>query len=297
MIEELQSLAIFNQVIESGSFTKAAESLGIAKSSVSKRIRSLESKLNVTLIQRSTRQLTITDEGWSLYKHSQRIMLELEQAKNLASHYSDKPQGTLRISAPPLFGRSEIAPLIPAFQQLYPDVCIELQLTEAYSDLIGGRFDLLLRMGELHDSGLIAQPLCNIDAICCASPEYLERHGTPSSLTDLAHHDCAVWKPNDKQDADIWYLQRGNQTEKVQVRTKVVVNDHTAIKSILLNHGGISILPIYSIREELAQGKLVTLLDDYHQLTFPISVLYPQRDNVPAKTRVFIDFLKKNVIY
>jgi len=295
-IDELQSMAVFNQVIESGSFSKAATKLNIAKSSVSKRISSLEKKLNVILIQRSTRQLTITDEGWSLYKHSQRIMLELEQARNLASQLSEIPQGTLRVSAPPLFGRSQIAHLLPQFQALYPEVTIELYLTEKYSEIIAEGFDISLRMGELPDSGLVMQRLCHVEAVCCASPNYLDKNGTPKALTELAHHDCIVWRTDDSQEADIWMLQRDHQTEKVRVKSKVITNDHSAIKSILLNDGGISILPSYIAADEIKRGELVALLTHYDPLSFPISILYPQRENVPAKTRAFVAFLKENIL-
>lgn len=295
VIDELQNIAVFNQVIESGSFSKAAVKLNIAKSSVSKRISALEAKLNVILIQRSTRQLTVTDEGWSLYKHSQRIMFELDQAKSLASHFSDVPQGTLRLSVPPLFGRTEIAPLLPEFQRRFPEVAVELHLTEQYSDIIAERFDISLRMGQLPDSGLVMQPLCDIEAVCCASPTYLKNNGTPESLTELAQHDCIVWSSEDMQEADVWYLQRENQTEKVRVRSKIITNDHSAIKNILLNDGGISILPTYIIKEELKQGLLIQLLTGYRQLSFPISILYPQRENIPAKTRAFVSFLKESI--
>lgn len=296
VIDELQNMAIFNQVIESGSFSKAAEKLNIAKSSVSKRIRALEAKLNVTLIQRSTRQLTVTDEGWSLHKHSQRIMLELDQAKNLASQLSETPQGTLRISAPPLFGRSEVAPLLVEFQRRYPEVMVELYLTEKYSNLIAERFDISLRMGQLPDSGLVMQSLCNVEAVCCATPNYLADNGTPKFLTELAHHDCIVWRSDDNNEADIWYLERDNQTETVRVKSKITTNDHTAIKNILLQDGGISIMPMYTVKEELRAGRLIRLLTDYRQLNFPISILYPQRENVPAKTRAFVSFLKESIV-
>ena len=294
-IDELQSMAVFNQVIESGSFSKAARKLNIAKSSVSKRISSLEKNLNVILIQRSTRQLTITDEGWSLYKHSQRIMLELDQARSLASQLSEIPQGTLRVSAPPLFGRSEIAHLLPSFQAQFPEVKIELYLTEKYSEIIAEGFDISLRMGELPDSNLVVQRLCNVEAICCASPNYLEARGTPKTLTELAHHDCIVWRTDERQEADIWTLEREKKIEKVRVTAKVTTNDHSAIKNILLSDGGISVLPSYIASEDIKQGKLIALLTHYDPLTFPISILYPQRKNIPAKTRAFVSFLKERI--
>lgn len=295
-LDELQNIAIFYQVVESGSFSKAANKLNIAKSSVSKRIRALEENLNVILIQRSTRQLCITDEGWSLYKHSQRIMLELEQARNVAAQLSEVPQGTLRVSAPPLFGRSVIAPLLPKFQTLYPKVFIDLYLTEKYSEIIAEGFDLSLRMGELPDSGLVMQSLCNIDIVLCASPGYLENNGTPENLSELAHHDCIVWQPDEKLMSDTWFLQRKGKTEKVRVNKKIITNDHTAIKNILLENGGISALPIYIIRKEIQNGELVPLLASYQQVHFPVSILYPQRENIPPKTRAFVSYLKDNVI-
>lgn len=291
-MDQLQGMVIFNQVIEAGSFSKAAEQLNIAKSSVSKRISALEKELGVILIQRSTRQLTITDEGWSLYQHSQRIVQELELAKDVAARFQEKPQGTLRITAPPLFGRLQLSPLLPLFQAQYPKVSIELFLTESYSDIIAKGYDICLRMRDLPDSSLVVQPLCEIHAICCAAPEYLARHGTPQSLIELAHHHCIVWNPEEGQMADTWKMRKGETTEKIQLQGKIICNDHIAIKQATLQGGGITVLPTYAIKEELAQGSLIRLLPDYQPASFPISILYPKRDNVPAKTRAFVNFLK-----
>ncbi len=291
-MEQLQGMVIFNQIIESGSFSKAADKLSIAKSSVSKRISALEKELGVILIQRSSRQLKITDEGWSLYQHSQRIVKELELAKDVASRFQDKPQGTLRITVPPLFGRVQIAPLLPHFQAQYPDVTIELFLTEEYSEIIAEGYDLSLRMGQLPDSSLVMQPLCDIHAICCAAPDYLSQRGTPKTLAELAAHDCIVWWPNEGQPADKWQMAKNGAVEKVQVKGRVTTNDHDAIKGMILQGGGVSVLPTYAIKEELTLGTLIKLLPDYQPVSFPISILYPKREHIPAKTRAFVNFLK-----
>lgn len=294
-MNDLQNMAIFNEIVETGSFSKAAKSLDIAKSSVSKRINALEKSLNVILVQRSTRQLKITDEGWALYKHSKQIMQNLAQARDIASNLSEAPQGTLRISAPPLFGRIEVAPLLPKFQRLYPNVSIEFHLTEKYSEIIGEGFDISLRMGKLPDSTLTMLPLTTFDVACCASPQYLKTHGTPENLSELESHDCIVWRSDDNPKADLWELQRNKLVENVRVRSKIITNDHSAIKRILLNNGGISALPIYIIKDELKSGELTKILSSYKQPSFPINILYPQRKNIPAKTSAFISFLKDHI--
>lgn len=291
-MDQLQGMVIFNQVIESGSFSKAADKLNIAKSSVSKRITALEKELGVILIQRSTRQLTVTDEGWSLYQHSQRIVQELELAKDVAARFQDKPQGTLRVTAPPLFGRLQLAPLLPLFQVQYPKVTIELFLTESYSDIIAKGYDICLRMRDLPDSSLVAQPLSDINVICCASPDYLARRGSPQCLTELADHDCIIWNPEEGQMADTWEMYKDGVKEKIQLQGKIICNDHIAIKQAVLQGGGITVLPTYAIKEELTMGSLVKLLGDYQPASFPISLLYPKRENIPAKTRAFVHFLK-----
>lgn len=294
-MNDLQNMAIFNEIVETGSFSKAAKSLDIAKSSVSKRINALEKSLNVILVQRSTRQLKITDEGWALYKHSKQIMQNLAQARDIASNLSEAPQGTLRISAPPLFGRIEVAPLLPKFQRLYPNVSIEFHLTEKYSEIIGEGFDISLRMGKLPDSTLTMLPLTTFDVACCASPQYLKTHGTPENLSELESHDCIVWRSDDNPKADLWELQRNKLVENVRVRSKIITNDHSSIKRILLNNGGISALPIYIIKDELKSGELTKILSSYKQPSFPINILYPQRKNIPAKTSAFISFLKDHI--
>ncbi|NIB40717.1 LysR family transcriptional regulator [Pseudomaricurvus alkylphenolicus] len=294
-MRSLDAMLIFNKVIETGSFSRAAERLNIAKSSVSKKISALERQLGVILVQRSTRQLKVTDEGWHIYEHSKRMLEEYEQAQQVAARFQDRPTGKLRITAPPLFGRCCLASLLPQFQQDCPDVTIELFLTEQYSEIIGEGYDVSLRMGKLQDSELVQRQLCHIQAVCCASPQYINRTSSPQTPQDLRQHQCLVWQPTQSTPKLDWTFTRDQQVIEVRVPSSVITNDHQAIKEMTLEGGGITILPTYAIENELNCGRLISLLPEYQLPSFPISLLYPKRQNIPAKTRAFVDFLKSSL--
>ena len=193
VMQELRNMMIFAKVLETGSFSKAAEQLGIAKSSVSKKVSELEKEFGVRLIQRSTRKINVTEEGQALYRHCRQISQELEMAKQELTLYREAPQGTLKISVSPLFGNTIIAGLIPGFLEKFSQVSVELNYSQQLSDLIGEGYDLSLRMGVLDDSSLVAVELFTVKFILCASPEYLNKTGRPQHPSEITNYSYIRW--------------------------------------------------------------------------------------------------------
>lgn len=295
IVQDLQALMIFLKVLETGSFTDAGLELGIAKSSVSKKISALEQELGVRLIQRSTRKLRVTEEGKALYERCLRIRAELEAAERELSAYQERPQGVVRVSAPPLFANSRLAGLLPAFLARYPDLKIELHLTEKLSDLISGGFDLSIRTGELSDSSLVAQRLCEHQSLLCAAPAYLEAYGRPEHPDDIASHNYLAWQPPDRSAYSQLIFHRGARNYRAKLSGNFTSTDAMAVRDAAVNGGGITMLPDFAIHELLRTGLLVHLLPDYEIHTFPLSLVYPQHKQVPAKVRVLADYLRESL--
>lgn len=291
-MQQLQNMMIFARVLEAGSFSKAADSLGIAKSSVSKRVSDLEKAFGVRLIQRSTRKLHITEEGEALYRRCQQINQELALAKDELSTFREVAQGRLKISVSPLFGNTIIAPLIPSFQEKYPQVNIELHFASELSDLVGQGYDISLRMGTLADSSLVAVELFTVKFLLCASPDYLHRAGRPDTPQDIEEHAYIRWLAPNKPAHDTIVFYNNDQEYTCKVNSKLSTNDAQATKEAALNGGGLAILPNYAICGELRSKQLEVLLPEYRVQELPISLVYPQRKHIPPKVRAFSQYLK-----
>jgi len=294
-MQELQNMMIFAKVLESGSFSKAAEQLGIAKSSVSKKISELEKEFGVRLIQRSTRKLNVTEEGQSLYRHCCQISQELEMAKQELTLYREAPQGTLRISVSPLFGNTVIAGLIPDFQEQFPQVSVELNYAQQLSDLIGEGYDLSIRMGELADSSLVAVELFIVKFILCASPEYLNKAGRPQHPSEIENHNYIRWLAPNRPAYDSLVFYKKNREYTYNINSRFSTNDAQATLEAALNGGGLAMLPNYAIFKEVQSGRLEVLLPSYKVQELPISLVYPQRKHIPPKVRVFSEYLKQRL--
>jgi DNA-binding transcriptional LysR family regulator len=288
-------MMVFAKVLETGSYSQAAHEMGMAKSTVSRKITELEEHLGVRLLNRTTRRLNVTEEGKALYTHCQTITRELELAKQTLTSYSLEPQGTLRISVSPLFGNAMIAPLLPAFQKRHPALNIELIYSERHSDLIGEGYDLSLRMGELTDSNLVAIKLFTVKSILCASPGYLDKAGTPEQPADIEGHDFIRWLgPSTPPYANLTFY-KGNKAFITNISSKFSSNDAQATREIAMNGGGLALLPNYAIQKELDTGKLIALLPEYKIFEFPVSLVYPHRKQAPPKTKAFTEYLREVV--
>jgi len=294
-MQELQNMMIFAKVLECGSFSKAAEQLGMAKSSVSKKINELEKEFGVRLIQRSTRKLNVTEEGQSLYQRCRQISQALEMAKQELTLYHEAPQGTLRISVSPLFGNTIIAGLIPGFLEQFPLVSVELNYAQELSDLIGEGYDLSLRMGTLADSSLVAVELFTVKFMLCASQKYLKKAGRPQHPSEITNHNYIRWLAPNRPAYDSLVFHKKNREYTYNINSRFSSNDAQATLEAVLNGGGLAMLPNYAICQEIQNGRLEALLPEYKVQEMPISLVYPQRKHIPPKVRVFSQYLKKRL--
>lgn len=286
---EISSIPIFVSVVEQGSFSKAADILGFSNSAVSKRISALEAQLGVKLLYRSTRKLSLTEAGERYYVHAQRSLQAAKEAQSAATELQQEAQGLLRISAPMSFSRMHLAPIMPIFLARYPKIKLQMELSDTWSDVIAEGFDLALRAGDLPNSMLIAKPLAPLHSVICASPDYLKTFGTPQTPIDLMQHNCLLYSYHSTKNE--WYFNRNDQDFNVEVKGNYQVNNSDALREALLTGLGIARLPSFIAGNDIKQGKLIPLLSDYQMPYKNLVALYPERQYLAKKVRVFLDFL------
>lgn len=289
-MDSLTDIAVFVQVVDSGSFTAAAERLQLSKSVVSKYVTRLENQLGSRLLNRTTRRLSLTESGQVFYERGQRGLRELEEAKAAVSSLQDAPRGTLRLNTPMSFGLLHIAPALPAFLERYPELSVDMNLDDRKVDLVEEGFDLAIRISELPDSSLVARRLGPCRHVVCASPAYLQRHGIPRTPDDLRMHNIIAYKL--QQSANDWhFLTPDGQPVSVTVSGSVQMNNSLAVREALLGNVGITRTPTFVVGPDIKAGKLQVVLSNYQSLEISIYVVYPQRRHLSPKVRAFIDFM------
>ena len=293
MREIFSAIPIFVAVVESGSFSAAAERLSMTKSAVSKRISSLEDNLGTRLFHRSTRKLTLTEAGEQFSDYARNSLFIAQQGINATTLHQGKPKGTLKINAPMTFSRLHLVPLLKEFLDLYPDIKVILNMDDKIVDMIEGGYDVGIRIGELKDSSLIAKRLAKCDSVVCASPEYLTEYGIPKTPSDLKDHNCIYYSLF--QAGVEWTFFRDNEKSKVEPKGNFVVNNSDAIGEMLLQGLGICQMPTFIVRKYLDSGQLIEVLDDYNLPQHNIYAVYPERRHVPEKVRVFLEFLENRL--
>lgn len=289
---EISSIPIFISVIEQGSFSKAAQVLGFSNSAISKRISALEAQLGVKLLYRSTRKLSLTEAGEHYYEHAQRALQAAKEAESAATGLQQEAQGLLRISAPMSFSRQHLAPIIPLFLAKYPNIKIQMELSDSWSDMIAEGFDLALRAGDLPDSLLIAKQITTLHSVICASPAYLAQYGEPQIPADLIEHNCLLY--SHQATSNEWVFHKHDQVFKVEVQGNYQVNNSDALKEALLMGLGVARLPSFIAGEEIKKGHLIPLLTEYQMPFKKLAALYPQRQYLAKKVRVFLAFLEQH---
>src|SRR5271163_521713 len=283
-------MAVFAKVVESASFAAAASHFGMSPGMVSKHVQSLEERLGVRLLNRTTRRVGATEVGQDYYERSRRILAEMEEAEVAAGDLQSIPRGRLRVTAPVSFGTHQLAPAISDYLAAYPDVSIDLSLDDAYVDLLEKRFDVALRLGELSDSSLVARKLYSVTMHLCASPGYLDRNGTPQTPAELAMHNCLIYTYAPPQ--NVWnFVDRNGKEESVHVSGRFQASGGDALRTLALKDAGIILAPCYIIEDDLKAGRLIHLLADYATQETPVHAVYPHSRFLSAKTRTFIDFL------
>ncbi len=292
---ELSILRTFIQVVRKGSFAAVAKEQEVAPSSISRAIASLEDELGMRLFQRTTRKLSLTEGGALYFEKIEPLVDQMEKAREMAFEVGHQAQGRLRVTTPVSFGLINLIPHLPQFSQQYPELSLELLITDSIVDLLAERIDVAIRFGHLQDSTLVAQQLCPLNYAVCASPEYQHLHGLPQHPPDVQDHNCllfllpgfhASWKFRKAPEAVV----------EVPVQGKVFIANAVGLKQCALNGMGLALLPRLLIQQELDAGTLLHLFPDYEvtatQFGASAWILYPSRDYLPLKTRVFIDFLK-----
>jgi DNA-binding transcriptional LysR family regulator len=294
-MDQLTGMRLFAEVVESGSFSGAGRRLGLAPSSVSRQINQLEDALDARLLNRSTRKLSLTEAGRIYVERVRRILQEIDEATIAVSQLEATPRGTLRVNAPVVFGRMHVAPLLPEFMGRFPDVAIDLTLTDHFVDVVEEGADVVVRVGGLADSSLIARRLAPNRRVLCASPAYLEAHGSPVEPADLGLHNCLIYKPN--VGMATWHVRSGNAVARVQVAGNFLANNAEALRSAALGGIGIGLLPTWLVGDDVACGGLVRLLPDVEADLVPtetaIHAVYPHSRHLSPKVRAFVDFLAR----
>ncbi|HHJ35797.1 MAG TPA: LysR family transcriptional regulator [Gammaproteobacteria bacterium] len=287
------TLHLFIDVMRTRSFTAIAKARGIAASSVSRSISGLEAEVGVRLFHRTTRQVVPTEAGLLYFERIHTVLEELEQARQIATDTSQQPKGTLKITAPVVFGEHHIIPLLAEFSRQYPDLSLEFILNDRYNDLIEERIDIAIRVGTLDDSSYIAKRLATMSFYITASPEYLEKHGTPAEPEQINNHNCLLF-PRSGYNSN-WLFKKQKNTQEISISGKYLITQSSAIKQCTLSGMGLSLLPDWLIQPEIDKGQLVKLFDEF-QVTATdykgaVWMLYPSREYVPAKVKLFSDFL------
>jgi DNA-binding transcriptional LysR family regulator len=288
---------IFVKVVERGSITAGADALDMPKTSVSRRVRTLEERLGVLLLQRTTRRLELTEAGRAFYTHCQPLVIQLQEAEAAARELQSSPRGTLRITASLGLMPELIGPLLPAFQQQHPEVIIDVALNHQVESLPSPAFDLALRLGPLPDSGLVARRLARLSNHVYASPAYVSQWGTPHTPEDLAAHRALVSRLAQNALADVaapwvWSLQREDSPlQRYPIRPVMVADDLEALKPALLAGQGLMLITDARVQALVEQGRLVQVLPGWRGRCPELHAVFPHGLIQPAKVRAFVDFL------
>lgn len=291
---DLNLLAVFARVVEAGSFAEAARRLGSSRSAVSKAVAKLEKTLGARLLNRTTRYLSLTEIGVSVADHSARMLDEAAQAERLVDSLNTEPRGVLRVSASVAFGTLHVAPALAVFLPLYPDLRIDLTITDRWVDLAEEGYDVSIRVTGEPPPGWVARKLAPIRRRLCATPGYFERRGIPRTPTDLIAHNCLDYTRSGDQGRWRFIGPEGEEIS-VPVTGPLHVDDDEALSQAVLGGLGLGLLPTFIIGKDLQGGKLQAVLSEYIPVERHVYAMYLPTRHLPSKVRVFIDFLVDHI--
>ncbi|MGJ8513463.1 LysR family transcriptional regulator [Carnimonas bestiolae] len=295
-MDKAARLLLFADVVDAGSFTAAADHRNVNRSVISKQIGQLEEELSVRLFNRSTRSVSLTGIGQSIYPHALRMREALEAVEEVAQVSQKEPRGTLKLSVPSNFGHHVLPQVLREYLQLYPKVRVDLRLEDNIVDLIGGGYDLAIRISQPRDSTLIARPLARNRTLLVAAPTFIERHGTPSTLTELLAMPAVIYSREGLTQDHIEYFNDHGVVEKATLTSRYRANDPELLLGAVLDGLCFALMPAFSVGEDIAAGRLVPLLPQLKLTARPaIHMVYPHRQFLAQKTRGFITCLQKVV--
>lgn len=295
-VDNTEAIKRFVRVAELGSFTRAAEVLGLPKASVSLSVQQLENKLGTQLLHRTTRKVQLTPDGQIFYERGKDVLAEMDELESLFQTDEANIKGLIRVDMSSPMARNIVIPRLPEFLQRYPNLQVDISSTDRRVDLIAEGFDCVVRTGNLTDSGLIARHLGEISQTNFASPAYLAQYGVPTQLSDLSNHWLVHYNVSAAAKFDAFEYWDGYACQRIPMKNRVSVNNVDAYQTACVAGLGIMQAPMLGARRLLDEGKLVEILEEFHAPAMPVSLLYPHRRNLSRRARVFMDWLSDLVI-
>jgi DNA-binding transcriptional LysR family regulator len=282
-------MTVFAAVARARSFSAAAHQLNMSTTAVSRHVADLERMLGVTLLHRTTRHVSPTEVGARYLPRAEAILGEIEQLNAEISAIDPTPRGKLKITAPPAVGNEVVAPVVVDFVEAYPEIELEIDLTERLVDLVAEGFDAAIRAGPLESSSMIAHRIVEMHYLICASPSYLEQRGVPRRPEEIREHDCIHWRVATERGA--WHLVKDGAQISVPIRGRLLMSNFATQREAALRGLGLAILPVLTVRDDLEAGRLIPVLTDYEAYRGILSLVRPPTPFEPPKLRVFIDFI------
>ncbi|MCP4955263.1 MAG: LysR family transcriptional regulator [Photobacterium aquimaris] len=279
----------FVAVAETESFTAASKRLGISTAQVSRQVSALENRLNTKLFYRTTRKVSLTEEGNVYYQHCRQVLDGLEDAERAISNLRGKPQGLIKLTAPVTYGEKYIMPLVNDFMLQYPEVEVAIDMTNRQVDLVEGSFDLAIRLGRLTSSSMMAKRLTSRTMYVCASPAYLQKFGIPHSLSELRQHNCLIGN------YDHWRFQESGKEKSIRVSGTLNCNSGYGLRDAVIKGIGLAQLPDYYIDKDLESGAIVPILTNYQEPDEGIWAIYPHNRHLSPKVRMLVDYLAEQL--
>ncbi|UAL12741.1 LysR family transcriptional regulator [Caulobacter segnis] len=290
-LPDLEGLAVFAKVVELRSFAAAADDLAMSKATVSKAVTRLEERLGARLFNRTSRRLALTDAGQSLVERATRVLAEAQAAEEEASSQSSAPRGVVRMAVPMSLGITSLAPVLPGFFTAYPDVSVELHLSDATIDLVGMGFDLALRVAALPDSSLVARRLRAVKRHVVASPGYWNKHGRPTHPANLAEHRGLTY--GHQNAPETWRFQKGGEEAAVRPRSVIRANNGDVLVPSLIAGVGVAVLPDFIVGAAVADGRLEAVLTDWTATPIALHLVMPPGGPRPARVEALANYLGK----
>lgn len=288
-MDKLASLTAFVKVVETGSFSEAGRQLRLSRSAISKYVADLEESLGVQLLNRTTRHASPTENGQLYFERALAILSELDAADQAVTHLQSTPRGLLRINAPMSFGTLRLGPALADFMGKYPEMQLQLVLSDDLIDPVQDGYDVTLRIAELESSSLIARKIAPMPRVICASPDYLKRHGTPKHPQDLRDHVSLTY--GFLLTGNQWKLSGADGEHWIQPAWSLCVNNAEVLRDVAAKGRGVALIPEFIAQEALQNGTLTPILRDFHAPPLALYAVYPPTRHLSVKVRLFIDFL------
>lgn len=288
-MDRLKSMSTFVSVVESGGFSAAARSLSMPLATVSRKVSELEDELGIRLLNRNTRQVTLTDSGRDYFESCRSILSQLDEAERAVVGEYRMPRGELIVTAPIVFGRMHVIPLVTELLADYPELTVKLLLVDRVVDLIEEHADVAIRIGSLPDSALVSANVGQIKRVVTASPDYLKRRGTPQRLADLGSHDCILITP--LSEGHSWTLFSNKKVRNVEIQPRLVVTTAAAGIDAAISGAGLVQTLCYQVAQDVSSGRLLQVLKDHEPPYVPVNIVYASGRLMPAKLRTFLDFM------